>query len=83
MNIFVVVGCQHRNVILVTTSARKAKKLLKKGVRVDIWSNNEYVDTIYFKQVDKFNPYVMYEKQYIGEKQRQAEERNRRRNHSK
>lgn len=83
MNIFVVIDCKYRSPVLVTCSARKAQKLLKVGKRVDIWVNNQIVEVIYSRENKKFIPYVQQEKEYIGEKQRKAEERNKRRNDSK
>lgn len=79
LNVFVVVDCKKRKPILVTHSARKAKNLLEKGMRVEVWADNAHVSTIYSKHRDKFIPYVWQEREYIGKKQKKAEERNKRR----
>lgn len=79
---FVVYDCKRHKNILITHSARKAKYELHTGIKVEVWSDNACVETIYASKLDKFKPYVQREKEYIGQKQRKAEERNkRRRNH--
>lgn len=82
-NVFVVIDCKQRKTMLVTLSARKAKSVLGKGLKVEIWIDNIHFDTVYSKQIDKFIPFVLQEKQYIGRKQRRAEERNKRRKYGK
>lgn len=79
MNVFVVVNCKQRKVILATPSARKAQSMLKQGIKIEIWVDNIHFDTAYSKQSEKFKPFVLQEKQYIGRKQRKAEKRNRQR----
>ena len=82
-NTFVVVDCNTRRPILTTSSARKAQKELRTGIRIEVWNNNTLVERIYEadkkKESNPFAPYVEAERKYIGEKQRKAEERNRRR----
>ena len=81
-NTFLVVDCYTRKSVLVTSSARKAKEHLAKGVRVEVWNNNQKIETIYSpgkKNCNK-NPlgsYIEAEKEYIGKRQMQAERRNR------
>lgn len=81
-NTFLVVDCYTRKSVLVTSSARKAKEHLVKGVRVEVWNNNQMVETIYSpgkKNCNK-NPlgnYIEAEKEYIVRRQGKAERRNR------
>lgn len=78
-NAFVVVNCKTRKPTLVTLSARKARSVCEKGVRIEVWSNDSMIEAIYSSEVEKFKPYVQQEKEFIGMKQRKAEERNRKR----
>ena len=81
-NTFLVVDCYTRKSVLVTSSARKAKEYLVKGVRVEVWNNNQMVETIYSpgkKNCNK-NPlgsYIYEEKEHIARRQGKAEQRNR------
>lgn len=80
-NTFLVVDCYTRKSILVTSSARKAKEHLTKGVRVEVWNNNQNVETIYSpsKKCCNKNPlssYIEAEKEYIERRQRRAERLN-------
>ena len=81
-NIFVVIDCKKRKNLMVTSSARKAKNLLEKGVKVEIWSENRHVETVYFRLIRNLDKYVSLEKQYIAEKQANATKRNQRRRKS-
>lgn len=76
MNVFVVVDCKQRKTVLATPSARKAQCVLRKGLKVEIWVDNIHFDTVYSNEADKFMPFILQEKQYIGRKQKRAEERN-------
>ena len=80
-NTFLVVDCNTRRPILTTSSARKARKELRTGVRVEVWNNNILVQRIYEadtrKGVDPFAVYVSLEREYIKKKQAKAEARNR------
>ena len=82
-NTFVVVNCSTRKIIVTTSSARKAYKELQKGVRIEVWNNNTLVERIYEadKQREAYPlfPYIQAEREYIGRKQAQAAERNKRR----
>lgn len=82
-NAFVVIDCKQRSVILATLSARKAEATLRKGLKVEIWIDNIHFDTVYSKQIEKFKPFTLQEKQYIERKQRQAEKKNKRRKYYK
>lgn len=76
---FVVINCKQRKTVLTTLSARKAKNALIKGLKVEIWVDNNLFDTAYSNQTEKLNIFVAKEKQFIGRKQKMAEERNKRR----
>lgn len=75
-NTFVVVDCISRKSILTTSSARKAIRELKTGIRIDIWNSNSKINTIYDKNREDIKPYIKLEKEYIGRKQAAAEKRN-------
>lgn len=75
-NTFVVYHCKKRKVLFATPSARKARDMLQKGLKVEVWVDNAHADTIYSKEFKKFQPYVTQEKEYIGRKQKAAELRN-------
>ena len=75
-NTFIVVDCKSRKSILTTSSARKSNKLLTKGVRIDVWNNNEKICTIYETTRELMMPYIHAEKEYIKQKQLRAEARN-------
>ena len=80
-NTFVVINCKSRAVELVTSSAKKAAKMLCVGRRVDVWNCNEIVERIHAKEKEKnpMGPYIMAEREYIRQKQNRAEEENKRR----
>lgn len=78
-NTFIVYDCKKRKNILVTSSARKAKRLLKTGIKIEIWSQNILMNVIYLKNANDINEYVGIEKQYIAKKQANAELKNKRR----
>ena len=84
-NVFVVIDCKKRKTVLATPSARKAMCVLRKGLKVEIWVDNIHFDTVYCypQHLVKLNPFTLQEKQYIGRKQKKAEERNKRRKHGK
>lgn len=63
--------------LLVTSSARKARKLLQTGVRVEVWSANVKVETIYHRTIHLMGKYVTAEREYIRARQAAAEQRNR------
>ena len=46
------------------------------GVRIEVWSDNKKIETIYTKTQALLNKYVQAERQYIREKQANAEKRN-------
>lgn len=77
-NTFLVVSTKGKP-LLVTSSARKAHKLLKQGVRVEVWSANEKKETIYNRTRRVLDKYITAEREYIRNKQAAAERRNKRR----
>ena len=78
-NTFIVVDCKSKKSILTTSSARKSAKLLQTGTRIDVWNNNEKVETIYAKDRSPMKVYIEAEREYIRKKQERAEARNKRR----
>lgn len=82
-NTFVVVNCENRKPIITTSSARKANSFLKTGVRVEVWNNNDKLETIYEKDKKRekspMQPYIDLEREYIRQKQARAEARNKER----
>mgnify|MGYP003290533821 CR=1 FL=1 len=77
-NTFVVCDCKRRKNVLITSSARKAKRELRVGIKIEVWSENTHIETVYMKNSKGFDKYIELEKQYIGEKQKKAELRNKR-----
>ena len=75
-NTFIAQETKGGRTMLVTSSARKVKSLLAPGVRVEVWSENKKVETVYTKTGALLEKYVQSEKQYIREKQARAEKRN-------
>lgn len=65
--------------LLVTSSARKARQHLQVGVRVEVWSENSKKEIIYNRTRRVLDKYVTAEKDYIRNKQKTAEMRNRKR----
>lgn len=77
-NTFVLTECKTGRNIIVTSSARKANDLLCKGRRIEVWNSNEKVETIYRKNKGERNPmrpYIEAEREYIRQKQHNAERR--------
>ncbi len=79
-NTFAVINCKKRKIILITSSARKVKSIMQKGIKVEVWNNNCHIETIYFKNIKYLDKYIEQEKHYIKTKQKEAEKRNKRRN---
>lgn len=74
-NTFVVVDCKKRTPTLVTSSARKARGVLAMGFRIEVWSDNNKVNTIYYKTQSRLGQYIKLEKEYIRQKQKKATKR--------
>lgn len=75
-NTFVVYSCKSRKNLLVTSSARKAKEMLRVGLKIEVWNENIYIERIYFSTRKRLEGYVKEEKRYIAMKQASAERRN-------
>lgn len=75
-NTFIAQETKGGRTMLVTSSARKVKSLLAPGIRIEVWSENKKVETVYTKTVALLDKYVQSEKEYIREKQARAEQRN-------
>jgi hypothetical protein len=75
-NTFVVQRTNSGQAVLVTSSARKAKKALSVGFRVEVWSANEKQETIYTRTAKRLEKYITTEREYIRTKQAKAEARN-------
>jgi hypothetical protein len=75
-NTFIAQETKGGRTMLVTSSARKVKSLLNPGVRVEVWSENKKIETVYTKTGTLLEKYIQSEKQYIKEKQARAEHRN-------
>lgn len=78
-NTFILIDTKSRKIILTTSSARKVKKEFIKGHRVDVWNSNRLIHKIYSKNINDLNKYVSAEKEFIANKQRKAEMRNKKR----
>lgn len=76
-NTFLVVDCYTGKSVLVTSSARKAKEHLAKGVRIEVLNNNQNIETIYSSSKNPLGAYIETEKKYTEQRQRRAERRNR------
>lgn len=62
--------------MLVTSSARKAAKMLCVGRRVEVWNNNERAATYTFRNKEAMRPFECAEKEYIKAKQEKATRKN-------
>lgn len=78
-NTFVVQDTKSGKAVLVTSSARKTKRLLSPGLRVEVWSENQKQETIYTRTSAELDKYTELEREYIRKKQAAAEERNKKR----
>lgn len=79
-HIFVIVDCKERKNIFITKSARKAKEKFYRGTKIEVWNNDGiHIETIYLKTFERIYDYIKLQRQYIGEKQSKAEQRNKRR----
>ncbi len=75
-NTFVVQETKGGKAMMVTSSARKAKRLLTPGLRIEVWSENRKTETIYTRTSEKLDKYVAAERDHIRAKQEAAERRN-------
>lgn len=75
-NTFIAQATKGGKAVLVTSSARKVKSTLAPGIRIEVWCDNQKVETIYTKTRSLMDKYVEAERDYIREKQANAEHRN-------
>lgn len=75
-NTFVVQETKGGKAVMVTSSARKAKRLLTPGLRIEVWSENRKTETVYTRTSAKLDKYVAAERDHIRAKQEAAERRN-------
>ena len=75
-NTFLVCLCKSGKSMLVTSSARKATRMLEKGRRVEVWNENEKIRVVHNKSREQMAPYIKQEKEYLFTKQMAAEFRN-------
>lgn len=71
-NTFAVVESRHGKILMITSSARKARSLLSVGKRIEVWNNNEKHTSITNRTRDKMRDFVKLEKDYIRQKQEKA-----------
>lgn len=76
---FVLVESRNRNILLVTRSAGKARAMLKKGIRCEVWEKDHLFEKVYWRSRVLLLPYIEAEKDYHRQKQMRREDRNRRR----
>lgn len=76
-NTFVVLSTKGSGLLLVTSSARKAKRLLAPGRRIEVWTENCKAEAVYTGTASKLDAYMAAEKDYIRQRQAAAEHRNR------
>lgn len=75
-NTFVVQETKGGRAVMVTSSARKAKKLLATGLRIEVWNENQKTETIYTRTSSELDKYTAAEREHIRAKQAAAEKRN-------
>lgn len=75
-NTFLVCLCKSGRSMLVTSSARKALRMLEKGRRVEVWNENTRVKVVHQKTREQMSPYIRQEQDYLFAKQVAAEARN-------
>lgn len=78
-NTFVVINTKTRKPVLVTSSARKAAKLLMPGIRIEVWNDNKLADTMYTRVGSALQCYIEQEEEYLRSKRAKAEKRNKKR----
>lgn len=78
-NTFQLIDTKSRKTLLTTSSARKCKRGMETGRRVDVWNGNVLIEVIYAKNLADIDKYVRLEKEYIAQKQARATARNQKR----
>ena len=75
-NTFLVCLCKSGRSILVTSSARKAVRMLEKGKRIEVWNENTRLRVVHQKTREQMKVYIRQEQDYLFAKQVAAERRN-------
>jgi hypothetical protein len=75
-NTFVLIDCYSKKSLLITSSPKKVFKRMSRGMRIEVWNNNELVEKIYNYNLNNLKPYLKLEEDYIRKKQKKAEMRN-------
>ena len=75
-NTFLVCLCKSGRSILVTSSARKAVRMLEKGKRIEVWNENTRLRVVHQKTREQMKVYIKQEQDYLFAKQVAAERRN-------
>ena len=65
---FSVIDCYKRKTILVTHSAVKAKEMLHKGFKVEVWCGQRLIQAIYNKETELLNSYIEFFEEISAEK---------------
>lgn len=70
-NTFLVQECKSGKTLLVTSSARKAARMMCPGRRIEVWNCNARVERITVKtgEHNPMGPYIDAEREYIRKKQ--------------
>jgi hypothetical protein len=55
---FIVQQTKAAKTLIVTNSVLKAEKLLEKGLRLEVWKNDQKIETIYFHTKAKIDKYL-------------------------
>ena len=75
-NTYLVCLCKSGRSILVTSSARKAVRMLEKGKRIEVWNENTRLRVVHQKTREQMKVYIRQEQDYLFAKQMAAERRN-------
>lgn len=75
-NTFTVQHTKNGRLLMVTSSARKAKRMISPGLRVEVWIENQKFETIYTRTKARLDNYIAAEHEHIKTKQAAAEKRN-------
>ena len=68
-NTFIAQDIKSGNTLLVTSSARKVKRLLTPDTRVEVWNDNKRIEAIYTQTSSQLDKYAQAESEYIKAKQ--------------
>lgn len=65
---FSVIDCYKRKLVFVTHSAVKAKEMLHKGFKVEVWCGQRLIQAIYNKDTELLNSYIDFFNEISAEK---------------